>query len=188
MDLAHNRQPLKPHQHFIQQSRTAPLHIRQFVQKNHDLIVKWYQDEHLSWPVIAARLNQCLRGGGISAALLQTTLPHLRRVPMVSSALEELTPAQPAAADPIPAPGWLECTQVQALEEHVHQQSLLLRIQQDQILESANRRARLEELVSQLLPLVRDAEQCAEQLPRTHPTARAVRERLQQLHQVLDSF
>ncbi len=151
-------------------------HLQQFIRKNHDLIVKWYQDDHLSWTVIAARLNQCLRGGGISAPMLQACLPYLKRIP------------RSVALEVVASTGWQQAEiQVQTLQERVRQQEELIRLQGGRVRETARRWARLEELLTQLMPLIKDARSSAERLPRNHPVARHLRERLEQLDVILGS-
>jgi hypothetical protein len=153
VDLAEIRHPLRQQQ--------------QFIQRNRELIIRWYQHDHLSWPVIAARLNQCLRGGGISTTLLQSMFPHVRRLPRAA----EVPPAEwmpPSGAN----------TQIEMLEERLLHQQQLLAIQQEKMCEAIERRARLEELTGQLLPLLREAQNVAERLPRSNPNARELRERL----------
>lgn len=157
MELAEIRQPLRQQQ--------------QFIQRNRELVVRWYQHDHLSWPVIAARLNQCLRGGGISTSLLQSMFPHVRRLPRaVERPPAEWTP--PSGVDAQSG------TQIAMLEERLLHQQQLLAIQQEKMCEAIERRARLEELTGQLLPLLREAQNVAERLPRSSPNARELRERL----------
>ncbi|AGY60142.1 hypothetical protein [Gloeobacter kilaueensis] len=148
-------------------------YLQQFIRKNHDLIVKWYQNDHLSWAVIAARLNQCRRGGGITASMLQAALPYLtrNRQPALEVVAENAASSQRAT--------------LAALEEHIQKQDDLLRLQSGRVQEIASRWARLEELVNQLVPLVGEARSASERLPRNNPAARQVLESLQQLSAVL---
>jgi hypothetical protein len=163
-------------------------HHQKFIQKNYDLIARWYQVEKLGWPMIAARLNQCLPGGGISPTLLQTTLSHLRRptqpspvsVETKSEVVQE--PSEPEVLN------WQDVPEVQALEDHIRHQTEIIHLQQTRTLEATSRWARLEELVAQLVPMIRDAQQCAEQLPRNSAAANHVRDRLNELEVVLSSL
>jgi hypothetical protein len=163
-------------------------HHQKFIQKNYDLIARWYQVEQLGWPMIAARLNQCLPGGGISPTLLQTTLSHLRRptqpspvsVETKSEVVQE--PSEPEVLN------WQDVPEVQALEDHIRHQTEIIHLQQTRTLEATSRWARLEELVAQLVPMIRDAQQCAEQLPRNSAAANHVRDRLNELEVVLSSL
>ncbi|WP_164929028.1 hypothetical protein [Gloeobacter violaceus] len=150
--------------------------LQQFIRKNNDLIVKWYQNDHLSWAVIAARLNQCHRGGGITASMLQQALPYLtrsRRVPALEVVAEDLDSSHRGT--------------LAALEERLQKQEDLIRFQSGRVQEAALRWARLEELVNQLVPLVAEARSSAERLPRNSPVADRVRASLAQLASVLDS-
>ncbi|UFP96268.1 hypothetical protein [Gloeobacter morelensis] len=150
--------------------------LQQFIRKNNDLIVKWYQNDHLSWAVIAARLNQCHRGGGITASMLQQALPYLtrsRRVPALEVVAEDLDSSHRGT--------------LAALEVRLQKQEDLIRFQSGRVQEAALRWARLEELVNQLVPLVAEARSSAERLPRNSPVADRVRASLAQLASVLDS-
>jgi hypothetical protein len=163
-------------------------HHQKFIQKNYDLIARWYQVEQLGWPMIAARLNQCLPGGGISPTLLQTTLSHLRRPPQPSPVSVEtksevvLEPTEPEVLN------WQDVPEVQALEDHIRHQTEIIHLHQTRTLEATSRWARLEELVAQLVPMIRDVQQSAEQLPRNSAAANHVRDRLNELEAVLSSL
>ncbi len=161
---------------------------QKFIQKNYDLIARWYQVEQLGWPMIAARLNQCLPGGGISPTLLQTTLSHLRRPPQLPPvSLEAQSELLPEAPTP-EVLNWQHAPEVQALEDHIRHQTEIIHLHQTRTLEATNRWARLEELVAQLVPMIRDVQQCAERLPRNSAAANHVRDRLNELEGVLSSL